>query len=117
MFLGMPDAEAQKHADEIVELEVDEKGPIVRWNWKSKLTPMDLSFKWNEETDIFDPVLKETTKNVATKNGNVMDIITHSSMGVWHCRITVGHTFMVNVSRAVFILALKCCWEFKSMNA
>jgi hypothetical protein len=61
-----------------------------------KLTPMVLSFKWNEETDIFDPVLKETTKNVATKNGNVMDIITHSSMGVWHCRITVGHTFMVN---------------------
>merc|ERR1712026_583519 len=95
-LMGMPDAEAQKHADEIVELEVDEKGPIVRWNWKSKLTPMDLSFKWNEETDIFDPVLKETTKNVATKNGNVMDIITHSSMGVWHCKITVGHTFMVN---------------------
>jgi len=94
-LIGLDDAYAQKLVDEIVELEVEEKGPIVRWNWKSKFTPMDISFRWNEETDVFDPILKETTKNVATKSGNVMDILTKSSMGLWHTKITVGHTFMV----------------------
>ena len=99
----MDDAYAQKLADEIVELEVEEKGPIVRWNWKSKFTPMDISFRWNEETDVFDPILKETTKNVATKTGNVMDILTKSSMGLWHTKITVGHTFMVVVRLCIFL--------------
>jgi len=94
-MIGMPAAQAQELADEMVELCVEEKGPIVRWNWKSKFTPMDLSFKWNEETEVFDPVLKETTKNVATKSGNVMDIVTVSSIGTWFTKITVGHTFLV----------------------
>jgi len=94
-LMGMADAEAQKLADEYPDLEIEEKGPIVRWNYKSKFTPMDLSFKWNEETDVFDPVLKETTKNVATKSGNTMDIVTQSSMGTWFTKVTVGHTFMV----------------------
>jgi len=94
-LIGMPAAQAQEIADEMVELCVDEKGPVVRWNWKSKIIPMDLSFKWNDETEVFDPVLKETTKNVATKSGNTMDIVTKSSMGVWFTRITVGHTFLV----------------------
>merc|ERR1712061_741530 len=94
-LIGVPAAQAQEIADELVELCVDEKGPVVRWNWKSKFTPMDLSFKWNEETEVFDPVLKEVTKNVATKSGNVMNIVTKSSMGVWFTKITVGHTFLV----------------------
>jgi len=94
-LMGVPAAEAQKFADEVVILEIEEKGPIVRYNYKSQFQPMDLSFKWNEETDQYDPFLKETTKNIATKSGNVMTVLTHSSMGTWITKVTVGHTFMV----------------------
>ena len=95
---GVPDAQAQELINEEVELCVEEKGPLIRWNWKSKFIPMDMTFKLNEETDVYDPMLKETTKNVATKAGNVLDIITVSSQGTWHTKCTVGHTFMVFVS-------------------
>ena len=95
---GVPDAQAQELINEVVELCIDEKGPLIRWNWKSKFMPMDMTFKLNEETDVYDPMLKETTKNVATKAGNVLDIITVSSQGTWHTKCTVGHTFMVFVS-------------------
>jgi hypothetical protein len=94
-LLGVPDAQAQELINEVVELCIDEKGPLIRWNWKSKFMPMDMTFKLNEETDVYDPMLKETTKNVATKAGNVLDIITVSSQGTWHTKCTVGHTFMV----------------------
>merc|ERR1712020_562570 len=69
-LIGVPAAQAQEIADELVGLCVD-------------------------ETEVFDPVLKEITKNVATKSGNVMNIVTKSSMGVWFTKITVGHTFLV----------------------
>jgi len=94
-FLGMPEAQAQEFINEIVELHVEEKGPMVRWNWKSKLQPVDLSFKWNEEVSLYDPFLKETTKNIATKCGNTMTTITKSSHGTWETKCIVGNTFMV----------------------
>ena len=94
----MPDAQAQELINEVVELCIEEKGPLIRWNWKSKFMPMDMTFKLNEETDVYDAMLKETTKNVATKCGNVLDIITVSTQGTWHTKCTVGHTFMVFVS-------------------
>ena len=80
------------------ELHIEEKGPLIRWNWKSKFVPMDMTFKLNEETDVYDAMLKETTKNVATKCGNVLDIVTVSTQGTWITKCTVGHTFMVFVS-------------------
>jgi len=94
-LLSVPDAQAQELINEVVELCIEEKGPLIRWNWKSKFMPMDMTFKLNEETDVYDPMLKETTKNVATKCGNVLEIITVSSQGTWHTKCTVGHTFMV----------------------
>ena len=97
-FKGVPDAQAQELINEVVELCIEEKGPLIRWNWKSKFMPMDMTFKLNEETDVWDEMLKETTKNVATKCGNVLDIITVSTQGTWHTKCTVGHTFMVFVS-------------------
>ena len=84
-------------ANEQFELCVEEKGPLFRWNLKSKFMPMDFTFKLCEETDFFDPVLKETVKAVATKNGCTMDIITVSSQGTWHTKVTAGHNFLVMV--------------------
>jgi len=95
VMLGVPDAQACEMANEQFELCVEEKGPLFRWNYKSKFMPMDFTFKLAEETSIFDPVLKENVKAVATKNGNTMDIITVSSQGTWHTKVTAGHTFLV----------------------
>ena len=96
-FQGQPAAQAQEMANEQLELCVEEKGPLFRWNYKSKFMPMDFTFKLCEETDVFDPVLKETVKAVATKNGCAMDIITVSSQGTWQTKVTAGHNFLVMV--------------------
>jgi len=95
IMLGQPAAQAQEMANEQLELCVEEKGPLFRWNLKSKFMPMDFTFKLCEETDFFDPVLKETVKAVATKNGCAMDIITVSSQGTWQTKVTAGHHFLV----------------------
>jgi len=96
--LGIPSAQAREIAAEIVELDIDEKGPLVHWNWKSKFTPTDITFKWMEELDYYDPMLKETTKNLFTKSGNKMEIVTKSSMGTWITKITAGVTFLTVLS-------------------
>ena len=72
---------------------------MTRWNWKSKFTPTDLTFKWGEEFDYYDPILKQNTKNVNTKNGNLMEIITKSENGIWITRAAPGVSFMTIVSK------------------
>merc|ERR1711881_375777 len=62
---------------------IEEKGPIVRWQLCSKVQPFDFCFKFDKEVEIFDPHLKENTKNIVTKDGNCVTVVTKSSHGTW----------------------------------
>ena len=95
---GFPKEQAQKWADEKIELYIEEKGPITHWTWKSKYTPVDMSFKFDEQFEFFDAYLKEKVKCVASKNNKRMKMLSQSSHGCWESKITAGDDFMVFVS-------------------
>jgi len=95
MTLGFPKEQAQKWADEKIELYVEEKGPITHWTWKSKYNPVEMSFKFDEQFEFFDAYLKEKVKCVASKNNKRMKMLTHSSHGCWETKVTAGDDFMV----------------------
>lgn len=95
MTLGFPKEQAQKWADEKIELYVEEKGPITHWTWKSKYSPVDMSFKFDEQFEFFDAYLKEKVKCVASKNNKRMKMLSQSSHGCWESKITAGDDFMV----------------------
>ena len=97
-FVGFPKEQAQKWADEKIELYVEEKGPITHWTWKSKYSPVDMSFKFDEQFEFFDAYLKEKVKCVASKNNKRMKMLSQSSHGCWESKITAGDDFMVFVS-------------------
>ena len=59
---------------------------------------MDITFKYDEECEMYDPYLKEKIKTIASKNHNVMNILTTSSHGIWQTKVTAGSTFLVSVS-------------------
>ena len=59
---------------------------------------MDISFKYDEECEIYDPYLKETVKIIAKRDKNVMKVLTKSSHGTWNSEITAGNTFLISVS-------------------
>jgi len=111
-MLGVPANQAKEIADEIVELDIDEKGPLIHWNWKSKFTPTDLSFKWCEELEYYDPMLKMTSKNIATKSCNAMEIITKASMGTWITKITAGVTFLTVISHQLGLESMPMTYTF-----
>lgn len=93
---GVPADFAEKLANDFESrMVIDEKGPMVHWQNKSKLMPIDCSFKFGQETSIHDPVLNETTKVVCTKSGNCLQMVQMSSSGTWISDCTVGNTFMV----------------------
>jgi len=93
--LGMPAAEAQKIGNDFGHrVCVKEKGCMVCYKYKSDLVPCDFSFKWGEEFDFFDPVLKENCKIVATKNGNCICMVQTGPSGTLHTKCTVGNCFM-----------------------
>merc|ERR1739842_196390 len=98
MTLGFPKEQAQKWADEKIELYIEEKGPITHWTWKSKYSPVDMSFKFDEQFEFFDAYLKEKVKCVASKNNKRMKMLSQSSHGCWESKITAGDDFMVFVS-------------------
>ena len=97
-FVGFPKEQAQKWADEKIELYIEEKGPITHWTWKSKYSPVDMSFKFDEQFEFFDAYLKEKVKCVASKNNKRMKMLSQSSHGCWESKITAGDDFMVFVS-------------------
>jgi len=94
--VGCPADMACKFDQEIgLILDVEKRGPMIRWKWNSKITPMDISFKMNEEIEFYDPVFQETMKSVASCSGNTMTFISKSSHGTWITKSVVGHAFNV----------------------
>jgi len=94
--VGMPACEAEKAANDFdARLYIEEKGPIIHWKHCSKVTPLDFCFMLDKEVEIFDPHLKENTKNIATKEGNCLHIVTQSSCGTWISKYTFGCQFLV----------------------
>ena len=102
---GVSPSLAKEIANEMVELEFEEIAPLIYWKCKSKFMPLDMTFKFNEEVEIYHPILKQTTKKVITKCGNVMDVVTVSpNSGTWNTKYTVGSTFMTVVSKTFFLI-------------
>lgn len=96
MAVGCPVAEAEKMANDFdCRLIIEEKGPIVHWNYCSKLTPVDFCFQYDKEVEVFDHMLKDNTKNVVTRQGNTLNVVTHSSKDCWITKCTFNTTFMV----------------------
>lgn len=93
--LGFPKEQFQQMLNERPELFIEEKGPITHWTWKSKFHPLDMSFKFDEEFEIYDPYLKEKVRCIASKYNNKMKLLTHSSHGCWETKITAGNEFLV----------------------
>ena len=80
---------ASDYANDMATLEIEENFPLYRWNWQGK-TPMDISFKLDEETEIFDPIMNEKMKALATKSGNKLLFTQKYSgtfFGVFYTRI------------------------------
>jgi len=93
--LGFPKEQFQQWLTDRPELFIEEKGPITHWIWKSKFFPMDMSFEYDREFEVYDPCLKEKVKCVASKYNNKMKFLTHSSHGCWETKITAGNDFLV----------------------
>ena len=97
-FVDVPADYAEKFNNEIgITMDVSRQGPMWRMQWNSKLTPMDMSYKLNEEVTVFDPMFQENVKMVSSKGGNVFTNVTTSSKGTWISNSTVGNCFLVNV--------------------
>lgn len=95
--IGLPKAEAQKYEnDRCHRLCFKECGPIVHCKMTGDLSPVDMCFKWGEECEYFDPLMKENCKCVNTKNGNTVVTVTKTSCGTWHTKMTVGNCFMTS---------------------
>jgi len=95
--LNVPADYAEKFNNEIgITMDVSRQGPMWRMQWNSKLTPMDMSYKLNEEVTVFDPMFQENVKMVSSKGGNVFTNVTTSSKGTWISKSTVGNCFLVN---------------------
>merc|ERR1712018_166824 len=104
--VGTPACEAEKIANDFdCRLCIEKKGPIVRWQLCSKVQPFDFCFKFDKEVEIFNPHLKENTKNIATKDGNCVTVVTKSSHGTWITKCTFGCQFMV---QKVHLQGLEC---------
>jgi len=93
--LGFPKEQFQQWLSDRPELFIEEKGPITHWTWKSKFFPMDMSFEYDREFEVFDPCLQEKVRCVASKYNNKMKFLTHSSHGCWETKITAGNDFLV----------------------
>merc|ERR1712038_422159 len=93
--LGFPKEQFQQWLSDRPELFIEEKGPITHWIWKSKFFPMDMSFEYDREFEVYDPCLQEKVRCVASKYNNKMKFLTHSSHGCWETKITAGNDFLV----------------------
>lgn len=76
---GCPPDVASKYSNDFGVLEWDDRGPVQRWNWISDIAPMDVIFKFDEETDFFDPVMQDKAKCLVTLSGNKFMMVTKYS--------------------------------------
>merc|ERR1712212_778244 len=93
--MGFPKEQYQQWLSDRPELFIEEKGLITHWTWKSKFFPMDMSFEYDREFEVFDPCLQEKVRCVASKYNNKMKFLTHSSHGCWETKIAAGNDFLV----------------------
>ena len=88
---------ASDYANDMATLEIEENFPVYRWNWQGK-TPMDISFKLDEENEIFDPIMNEKMKALATKSGNKLLFTQKYSSMTFITTCTFTDNFMIMVS-------------------
>ena len=96
-YSGCPEKMACDYANDMATLDIEENFPVYRWNWQGK-TPMDISFKLDEETEIFDPIMNEKMKAVATKSGNKLLFTQKYSSMTFITTCTFTDNFMIMVS-------------------
>merc|ERR1711944_62068 len=94
LAIGCPEKMACDYANDMATLEIEENFPVYRWNWQGK-TPMDISMKLDEETEVFDPIMNEKMKAVCTKSGNKLLFTQKYSSMTFITTCTFTDNFMI----------------------
>ena len=95
--------------DKNITMIVEEKGQtMTRLQWKGSSHDFDISFKFDEEFEFYDPYMKESTRNVVSKSGKVWTWMTYSKkIGTITNQFTIGTKFLVTVSILRFYFVIK----------
>ena len=97
-FLGLPADMKQKALNDFGILEFEDRCPVYRWKWDSALSPMDITFKMDEEMEYFDKFANENTKIVSVQSGNKLVTTTKNSYGTWITTTKFNENFAVMVN-------------------
>ena len=108
------------YANDMATLEIEENFPVYRWNWQGK-TPMDISLKLDEETEVFDPIMNEKMKAVCTKSGNKLLFTQKYSSMTFITTCTFTDNFMIMVSflkilRYLFLIVIIMSTNIMKLN-
>ena len=88
----------QKALNDFGILEFEDRCPVYRWKWDSALSPMDITFKMDEEMEYFDKFANENTKIVSVQSGNKLVTTTKNSYGTWITTTKFNENFAVMVN-------------------
>ena len=88
----------QKALTDYGSLEFEDKCPVYHWKWDSAISPLDITFKMDEEVEYFDKFINENTKIVSSQSGNKLVTTSKNSYGTWVTTSTFTDSFCIMVS-------------------
>lgn len=93
--LGLPAEMKQKALTDYGSLEFEDKCPVYHWKWDSAISPLDITFKMDEEVEYFDKFINENTKIVSSQSGNKLVTTSKNSYGTWVTTSTFTDSFCI----------------------
>jgi len=93
--LGLPADMKQKALTDYGTLEFTDKCPVYHWKWDSAISPLDITFKMDEEVEYFDKFINEHTKVVSSQSGNKLMTTAKNSYGTWVTTSTFTDSFCI----------------------
>lgn len=119
----------QKALTDYGSLEFEDKCPVYHWKWDSAISPLDITFKMDEEVEYFDKFINENTKIVSSQSGNKLVTTSKNSYGTWVTTSTFTDSFCIMVSFTFymfwndnvfmiffFILEMCPCWTWSATH-
>ena len=88
----------QKALTDYGSLEFEDKCPVYHWKWDSAISPLDITFKMDEEVEYFDKFINENTKIISSQSGNKLVTTSKNSYGTWVTTSTFTDSFCIMVS-------------------
>ena len=98
ILTGLPADMKQKALTDYGTLEFMDKCPVYHWKWDSAISPLDITFKMDEEVEYFDKFINEHTKVVSSQSGNKLMTTAKNSYGTWVTTSTFTDSFCIMVS-------------------